>query len=503
MRRAACAAALALLGCSQAPGSHAGSGSAQKEYLTRDAMLDPRICASCHASHFTDWSLSMHAAASSDPVFLAMNARGQRETHGALGSFCVQCHAPMALRDGLTTDGLNVSSLPFQYQGVTCFFCHSVSAVTGANNAALQLSTDGMMRGEFNDPIANVAHASTYSPLHDAHESTSASMCGSCHDVVVPETDAGIERTFYEWAHSAFSGSGGATCVSCHMTPSAVPMPIASVPGAPARISREHDFPAVDVPLAPSSPDAAAAVTPTSRVQQELGNGAIQGALCVTGPPGGSVRVILDAVGVGHKWPSGAAQDRRAWAEVIAYSAGAVIYQSGVVADGAAVTAVQGDPDLWLLRDCMSDAQGHLVNQFWQATTTEGNELPALATFSATDPRFYQTHIVQRFPRNGAKLAQMPDRVTLRLRLQPIGIDVLQDLIASQDLDAGILDAMPTYDVPLAGPTLPAQMEWTVQAAAALTYPADDGTLATCVATPDFNVSSMLTLATNHTTCSP
>jgi hypothetical protein len=495
--------ALVLVGCGHASGGPAGSGATAQQYLPRSAMLDPSTCQACHAGHFADWSLSMHAAAASDPVFLAMNARGQRETHGALGSFCVQCHAPMAVRDGLTTDGLNVASLPSQYQGVTCFFCHSVSAVTGANNASLELSTDLVMRGEFNDPIANVAHLSTYSPLHDAHDSTSASMCGSCHDVVVPETDAGIERTFYEWAHSAFSGSGGATCVSCHMTPSTVPTPIASVPGAPPRISREHDFPAVDVPLAPSSPDAGALATQKSRVELELGNGAIQGALCVTGPPGGSVRVILDAVGVGHKWPSGAAQDRRAWAEVIAYSAGTVVYQSGVVADGTPVTAVQGDPDLWLLRDCMSDAQGRLVNQFWQAATTEGNELPALATFTATDPRFYQTHIVQRFPRNGAKLAQMPDRVTLRLRLQPIGLDVLQDLITSQDLDAGILDAMPTYDVPIAGPTLPAQMEWTAQAAAGLSYPADDGTQATCVATPDFNVASMLTLATNHTTCSP
>lgn len=493
------AAALALLGCGQTGGA-AGSGALPSQLLPREAMLDPRTCQSCHTSHFADWSLSMHAAASSDPVFLAMNARGQRETQGALGTFCVQCHAPMAVRDGLTTNGLNVTSLPFQYQGVTCFFCHTVSAVSGSHNASLELSSDVVMRGEFSDPIANAAHASTYSVFHDAHESASASMCGSCHDVVVPETDAGIERTFYEWAHSAFSGSGGATCASCHMTPSAEPAPIANVPGAPARIGRAHDFPAVDVPLGPASPDAAAQ---TSRVQLELGNGALQGALCVTGPPGGSVRVILDAVGVGHKWPSGAAQDRRAWAEVVAYSAGAVIYQSGIVADGAAVTAVQGDPDLWLLRDCMSDSQGHLVNQFWQAATTEGNELPALATFSATDPRFYQTHIFQRFPRDGSKLAQMPDRVTLRLRLQPVGIDVLEDLIGSQDLDAGIIPEMPTYDVPLAGPTLPAQMVWTAQAAAALTYPADDGTLATCVATPDFNVSSMLTLATNHTTCSP
>jgi hypothetical protein len=140
---------------------------------------------------------------------------------------------------------------------------------------------------------------------------------------------------------------------------------------------------------------------------------------------------------------------------------------------------------------------------FWQAASSEGNELVPLATFNGNDPRFYLTHVVQRFPRNGSKLAQMPDRVTLRVRIQPVGVDVLQDLVASQDLDSGVIAAMPTFDVSLAGPTQPAQLEWTTAAAASLVYQADDGTPATCVATAGFNVSAMKTLAKNHTTCSP
>ena len=74
-------------------------------YLDKAAMMDPATCGECHQTHLTQWSGSMHAYASKDPVFLAMNARGQRETNGELGSFCVQCHAPMALRTGATTDG--------------------------------------------------------------------------------------------------------------------------------------------------------------------------------------------------------------------------------------------------------------------------------------------------------------------------------------------------------------------------------------------------------------
>src|SRR3954447_6222981 len=65
--------------------------------LTPEQLLDPESCKGCHPSHYEEWSSSMHAYASSDPVFLAMNKRGQEEAQ--LGDFCVQCHAPMAVRE--------------------------------------------------------------------------------------------------------------------------------------------------------------------------------------------------------------------------------------------------------------------------------------------------------------------------------------------------------------------------------------------------------------------
>jgi hypothetical protein len=132
--------------------------------------------------------------------------------------------------------------------------------------------------------------------------------------------------------------------------------------------------------------------------------------------PGG----VLDTIGVGHQWPSGAAQDRRAWAEVIAYDAdGGVIYSSGVVPDGTPVTSID-DADLWLLRDCMFEAQSKAVVNFWEAATTSGYELPAMATFDPSQMSYYASHAVQTFPRNGAlQLKRRPARVTLRMRIQP------------------------------------------------------------------------------------
>jgi hypothetical protein len=478
----AAAAAGAPIGCSQSSGGASA-------YLDRDTMLDPLTCSSCHADHYRDWAGSMHAYASDDPVFLAMNARGQAETNHGLGSFCVKCHAPIAVAEGATTDGTNLASVPQKLKGITCFFCHSIDSVSGAHDAAVGQSGDLLMRGEYADPVANTAHASTYSVLHDRDHSESAGLCGACHDIVSP-AGAPIERTYSEWQSSVFAHvQGGNTCSQCHMSQSTKPVPIAQAPGAGPRNYHGHDFPAVDVAMTPGFPNADAERAAVQKLLQTT----LQTALCVT--QAGGVRVLLDNVAAGHDWPSGAAQDRRAWVEVIASKGGSVFYQSGVVPDGTPVVSLQNDPDLWLLRDCMFDASAKQVDMFWLAATTQGNELPVQVTFDPTDPRYYKTHVVQTFPRAlDAVLAQMPDQVTMRIRLQPIGLDVLNDLVTTGYLDPSIPAAMPTWD---AAPLL----TWT-PAAATLTYQ-EQGVPVTCVSATAFNVAADKTPATANAGCSP
>ncbi|HWO09236.1 MAG TPA: multiheme c-type cytochrome, partial [Polyangiaceae bacterium] len=43
--------------------------------LTREELMDPLACASCHEKHYQEWASSMHAYAADDPLFVAMNAR--------------------------------------------------------------------------------------------------------------------------------------------------------------------------------------------------------------------------------------------------------------------------------------------------------------------------------------------------------------------------------------------------------------------------------------------
>lgn len=416
----------------------------------------------------------MHAYAADDPLFLAMNARAQREAQ--LGDFCVKCHAPMAVREGLTTDGLNLDTLPQSVKGVTCYFCHSAADVKGTHDNPVELATDQVLRASIKDPFANQAHGSAYSGLLDRTRSGSSDLCGSCHDIQ-NQHGVDIERTFSEWRESAFSQApGGTTCGQCHMAESRERKPITSVPGAPARRSHGHDFPAVDVALTkfPNTKQQRAAI-------QDLLDTAIQSALCVKGLGTNlSIMVILDNVAAGHSFPSGVAHDRRAWVELTAYDADQVAYQSGVVPAGGSPTQL-GDPDLWLMRDCGQDGDGKHVEMFWDAKGVESLLLPGQQTFDASDKRFYQTHVYRTYPRAGGALGVALDRVEMQLHLAPVGADVADSLIDSGDLEPGVRDQLTVFDVG-------APLVWTAETASETFF--DAGLPMRCISTTNLRAAA-------------
>jgi hypothetical protein len=468
-----------------------GESAPPEPKLTEAELMDPASCQKCHPDHHREWSGSMHAYAGDDPVFLAMNARAQRETNGAVGSFCVKCHAPVALATGATTDGTNLASLPAHLRGVTCYFCHSVTDVTGTHDAPLTLAKDKVLRGGIKDPVANEGHASTYSPLHDREDPKSASLCGSCHDIITP-LGTHLERTYAEWKDTLFSKAPlELTCGQCHMD--GRKGLAAQSPGTGLRKVHAHTFPGVDTALTPWPEQDAQ----KQAVQVSL-DATLQAALCVKGAAGAAtLQVVLDNVGAGHAWPSGATQDRRAWVEVIAYANGQPVYQSGVVPDGTSVTKLN-DPDLWLVRDCLLDDNGKEVHMFWEAASYDSNQLPGPITNMQTDPNYYLTHVMRTYPRptsTPSVIGTMPDRVTMRVRLMPMGLDVLDDLVASGDLDPAIKAKMPVYT--LAGTDL----EWTA-ASATIKY-LDQGQPVLCVTKGLSTGANASTPAPEHTSCAP
>jgi hypothetical protein len=447
--------------------------------------MDPANCQGCHPDHYREWSGSMHAYAAEDPVFLAMNQRGQRETGGALGDFCVKCHAPVALRKGLTRDGLNLPELPPSAKGVTCYFCHSTVAVDGDHGNPLRLGADGRFYGPISDPVPGSPHLLAYSPLLDSSRTESAAACGSCHDIV-NQHGAPIERTFQEWQSTVFSAPPrGVSCAGCHMNGRD---DVAATGSTVIRRVHSHAFPAVDLALTPF-PERE---TQRALVQKEL-EGVLQGSICLD-EIAGVVEVALDNVGAGHSWPSGATSDRRAWVEVTVEAAGAVLLQSGgALLEGETAAA---DPDLWLMRDCLFDAGGHEVHMFWEAASLVSNAIPGAVAPSTAEPSsFYRSHVKRIYPASG-RLAAPPDRVRVAVHLKAIGSEVLADLVASGDLDPAVAAAVPELVVGGGG-----LLEWTSERATPVIDPSNPGRLLSCVLFGRYTPTPMP--AASHARCPP
>jgi hypothetical protein len=467
--------------------------------LTRAELMDPTACMSCHPQEYNDWSRSMHAYAGQDPLFLAMNQRGQRETQGALGNFCVKCHAPVAVAQNLTPDGLNLATLDPSVKGVTCFFCHSADAVDGTHNNPLTMSTSGGLFGPFDDPAPGAPHRSSYSALFDLASPQSAQACGGCHDIV-NQHGAAVERTYMEWQATIFSNlTAGQTCVRCHMDQTEGPA--STISTGKIRALGGHALPGVDLALTAGFPG-----TDTAQLEvQALLDSTIQGTLCLTDDAANpTVEVTLDNVGAGHFYPSGATPDRRAWVAITAYAADQVIYQSGAVPAGQSVEmTAASDPDLWLIRDCLFDGTGAQTNMFWDAATlSPSNQIPGSVKQTVSDPTsFTRSHVKYVYPTApAATLPSRPDRITLSVILKPVGDEVLNDLVATQDLDAAVAQAVPQFT--LGGG---AAMEWTAAAAVAPTNIQTNQPVTgiTCVGTETKQYRVIPSVAVSRATCQP
>ncbi len=419
------------------------SDSAVVDAELREELLDPRSCGACHTGHYDEWAGSMHAYASEDPVFLAMNRRGQEETNGELGTFCVNCHAPMAVREGLTEDGLNLQELPESVQGVTCYFCHNVESVEGEHNNPLRLSNDGVMRGPFDDPVDNPVHASSYSPHMDAANQESSNVCGACHDVQLPEAIAGmdfhLERTFKEWKETLFNRpvrDGGVTCNGCHMPLSPERDTSVQEPSARARPSRRHDFEGVDLAVT----DFPGRQRQRLLTEQFLAS-SLLAEICVAET--GIVQLTLENVGAGHHFPSGASHDREPWVELRAYLSG----ETDPVFETVAPELADAESRSVVLKDRVLDEDGDTAHMFWDVRElAESTTIPGVATRDPLDPNFHIERTILRFDTEQVALGAI-DRVTLLLRVRPIALEVLDDLVESGHLEQEIVDAMPVLDI--------------------------------------------------------
>lgn len=437
------------------------------EKYTVAELQNPETCKECHPKHYEQWSGSMHAYAADDPVFIAMNKRGQRETNGELGDFCIKCHAPMALELGLasaaTAASFDPNTLPPAARGITCYFCHNVEKVESDHNNGLVLAMDQEMRGGARNPVESPAHFSKYDPLM-ASSSNNSLMCGSCHDVVTPAA-VHIERTFAEWKTTVFAIQEPenflpVTCSKCHMTPSkGVIADNPSITNVKARDDGFHDhmMPAIDMALVPGFPQIAeqrAAIEEILKPSiaiigpRPLASPVAPGGICLNPP--GELRVRIDSLSVGHSFPSGAAQDRRVWLEVTAYdAANNVVYQRGQVPNGTdpeatndnTLTCPNGVADstcagFWDRTYKTDNTPAHF---FWDVARVDGKLIRPPITRDKNSPDYdHSSTVVYTI---GPTFTSI-ERIEAKVWIRPLPFGMLDDLIASGDLDPSVRDQL-------------------------------------------------------------
>ena len=360
---------------------------------------DPQACAGCHPSHVEQWSSSMHAYAAVDPVYDAIVARGEREDGP---QDCDSCHRP--------TD-----------QGVTCAHCHV---------------QDGVMHGGLAEPMETSAHPSLWSPTHDRKQAESVLLCATCHD-----------RSYQEWRQSVFSEDNPEsmlTCGGCHMRGS--DGVASTVEDSPERRIHSHQVPGVGVALV----DFPGREQHSQAVEQALA-GTVLPQLCVFPMPETRIEVFLENIASGHAWPS-CSRNRRAWVEVVAYNeAGEVLYSSGVVDDQTPLSSL-GDPYLWVIGESYMAGEEEVLFP-WEAHSIEATTLLPMDLFGTS------VHQTREYIVPEGWVA----RATVRVRMRPQRLDLLDALVESGDLDPAVRAAAPTFDV---GYT---ELEWTPEGNVACT----------------------------------
>lgn len=258
-----------------------------------------KACATCHVSIARQHEQAMmsqayvHAWDEIEYFELALPHAAKDPKVAGIKDGCNGCHAPMAFLAG-DTPPPPPSKGSRANEAVTCDVCHTMTTVEGESPFNFNHVVDpGKTKRGPRPGLVSPHHETVESKLH-----RSADLCGTCHNEKSPY-DTWVKATHIEWKDSPQARSG-IVCQDCHMPPS-------------------KDRSAT---MADELPD----------MRQHLFHGAhdpgkLSGAVEVRihpavreAEPGERVKLTAVVVNAkaGHKIPTGSAEERVLWLDVVA-----------------------------------------------------------------------------------------------------------------------------------------------------------------------------------------
>lgn len=349
------------------PVAHASLGSS--------TLFTASDCGACHSAIMQQWRQSAHAHASTEAYYQAVTTLFIEERGPNAVQFCATCHNPIGLVQG-EVDVKAVGyvnpvggaayqarklgiALPISaraIEGVTCALCHQAAQVAAApGNGSLHLATNLVAL-----PIEALAQL-TLRAAPRAHKAMllrpviqQAELCGSCHNLRLPNNGVALEPTYDEWQASPYPARG-VTCQTCHFPQVSGPKADSSslatvgahgtVPGALSSLPGMAD----DLTLLRT------AATIDARLMIDPAD-----------PAKLTATVIITNTGAGHYLPTGASDLRQLWLELTLYDGnGQVAWSSGVLDQYGAL-----DPRTVQFRKVLGDANGQPIDlhRVWVAT---------------------------------------------------------------------------------------------------------------------------------------
>lgn len=306
----------------------------QNALMPDGAFVSPQACGQCHQSVHDEWQLSAHAISATDTWYLKVKELFAVEQGEASVRLCAGCHAPVALMQGEV--GLYNKESTSSQAGVSCGFCHTISAVHGGNGA-YTFDPGRLRRHVFGDYLKNSNKSlgdltsqwlvNTRPAWHQAEMQSelhsSGKGCQACHSFSI--NGVAIQNTWQEWQDSSFARQG-VTCQGCHFTKNGIPNVAESgevVSGVMKQSLYFHSLGGGSTVQAPRAEKNKLTIREAVKLEVRFQQG---------------LEVIVKNVGAGHHIPTGVSDLRQMWLEVLAFDASnKVVFQSGVLDNQQAI----------------------------------------------------------------------------------------------------------------------------------------------------------------------
>lgn len=343
--------------------------------LGTSTLARAQDCAPCHSAITQQWQRSGHAHAATGAYYQAVTTLYMQERGVEAVRFCATCHNPIGLMQGEVdvNAAQNVkadSDLAYQArklgidlpisqaaaEGVTCALCHQVARVAESpSNGSLELDVNA-----FELPVGVLSRMGLRAVPDDHRDALlppviqQAELCGSCHNLRLPDSGMLIEGTFDEWKDSPYPARG-ITCQTCHLAPVLASRADSGLPQA----IKAHGV----MPGAPSSlPEMANDIT----LLKKAATLNVSAALNPDDPSVVMATVTITNSGAGHDLPTGASDLRQVWLEVkVRDATGQVVWSSGELDEYG-----QLDPTAVQFHKVLGDERGRPIelHRIWAAT---------------------------------------------------------------------------------------------------------------------------------------